>query len=71
MASLCRVKLQVPVQVNADGVACVGGHHPHDGESASDAIGGVSCEFALREIVNRHATLIALWSLQVSGCVAA
>lgn len=70
-ASLCRVKLRASVQASANGVACVGGRHRRDGESANDAIGGVSCECALREIVKHHATAIVHWILPVSGCVAA
>ena len=49
----------------------VGGRHRRDGESASDAIGGVSYGCALREVASHHAMAIALWILQASSCVAA
>lgn len=57
--------------VSANGVACVGGRHRRDGESASDAIGGVSYGCALRGIADRHATAIPLWILRGSSYVAA
>lgn len=57
--------------VSANGVACVGGRHRRDGESASDAIGGVSYECAFRVVANRHAKASALWIPRASSYVAA
>ena len=58
-------------RVSASGGAFVGACHRRDGGSASGASGGVSCGCAIRRVLNRDSTVIALEILLGCSCGAA